>query len=238
LTENDNQNQERKSYFDIKTTDDYWAYMWLFGIARNHYVTARVCVLSGLTQTGCFLAHQCIEAYLKAIARASNSPEKQVYYFHKDDPTQSGKIRIWGHDLLELTKKVATSAPSLNTILDDDDSRYFLGKLTVAYDPMRYGEANFTFKAIVVAQWLDKVVATLDSLYHEKRGAKGATEIFVPSALRADFLRENKAFTPEQVTDWPFDSHRLGMKMPSSLEDLYWKARKEAESKKKKQTKG
>jgi len=224
----------RLLYCNLAMTDDDWTFMWLFDIAHNHYVGARVCLINGLTVTGCVLAHQCIETYLKAIARATVKAGKQLYYFSRDsDSTQVRKEKIWNHDLLKLTTKIAPDNPNLNDILSDDDLTHLLTKLTEAYDSLRYGEASYSVKFVIVSQWLDKIVSVLERIYYEKRGATGGSLFYVPECFRRDFLKENYAFTEDNITDYPFASMMMGEKLPYSMSELYEKARREAEPREK-----
>jgi HEPN domain-containing protein len=191
----------------------FLAFFFLFGIARNNCVAARVCLQNGMVQTGCLLAHQSVEMFAKGIMRL----EPENYYFaKKDDPAQQGKICVWGHDLIKLMQKSATHSPSMNDILNNDRIKGFLEKLTQGYNPMRYGELSFNVKNDVVIQCLDELASSLDKTYLEKIRAKEETPLFVHDSFREDFLRNNEAFTAEKITNNPLSVQAMpGVKPPS-----------------------
>jgi hypothetical protein len=154
-----------------------------------------------MIESGCLLAQQSIETYLKAIAHATNQFGTKLYYFaKKEDTSQGGKTRIWGHDLTELIRALIADNPGLNVLLFDNQMNDFLKELTESYEPMRYGEATHSAQFEVLAQQLDKVVQILDSIYHTKMSLKTETKLYVPSSLRDDFLRENKVFPEPKIT--------------------------------------
>lgn len=156
------------SGLEVNPTDDAWAFRNLFNIARNHYVTARVCLVNGMIESGCLLAQQSIETYLKAIAHATNRSGPKLYYFaKKNDPSQGGKARIWGHDLPRLVQTLFPHNSALNVLLSDKQMDDFLKELTESYEPMRYGEVTHSVQFEVLVQQLDKAVQILDSLYYE-----------------------------------------------------------------------
>jgi HEPN domain-containing protein len=222
----------RSSHFDIRETNETQD-MWLFDIARNHYVAARVCVINGMNATGVLLAHQSIEAYLKAIAHSTNN-KKQVYYFaNKDDPRQSDKIRIWGHDLPVLLRQVANHNPILLELVSDSDMEHFLERLTAAYDALRYAKADHSVKVNVVCEWLDRAVSSLDHAYHESLGFTDQALLFVPTPFKENFTRGNTHFPPNRVTDHfvanVFSVANLSAKLPP-MEVLMEKAKREAEA--------
>jgi hypothetical protein len=216
----DNHKNKRKQHkngrvlsgFDVKRIGSFLAFLFLFGIARNNYVAARVCLQNGMVQTGCLLAHQCVENFAKGIMAL----EPENYYFaKKDDPAQQGKIRVWGHNLIELIQKAVAHTPNMNDILNKDQIKGFLEKLTRAYNPMRYGELSFNVKMDVVIQWLDELASSLDKTYLEKIRAKEETPLFVPDSFREDFLRNNQAFTAEKTTNNPLSVQAMpGVKPP------------------------
>jgi HEPN domain-containing protein len=164
-----------------------------------------------MIESGCLLAQQSIESYLKGIAHSTNLSGRELYYFKKEDPSQTGKIRIWGHNLTHLVQALLGDNSALGVFLSDKQMASFLEKLTESYEPVRYGEASPSAVFEILVQEFDRAVQILDGIYHEKMGIKAETRLYVPSSLRTDFLRNNKVFPQSKITAFPMANLAMGV---------------------------
>lgn len=179
----------KEECLEILGVDETLAFFQLFGIALQHYVTARVALQNGFVYPGCLLAQQALETFIKAILRLQ--PKKE-----------------WGYDLVKLLEREKERAPYFRKVLEDGERKHFLEQLTKAYERMRYGEARFNVTTHGCIQLLDELVFNLKKTYLETMRAP-ETKVYVTPRLREDFLRNNKFFSPEGISDHPLTS--LGM---------------------------
>jgi hypothetical protein len=190
--------------FKITEVDSGFARLFHFVTARNNYVAARVCFTTGLTEPGCLLAHQAIEAYVKSILRLV--PER--YYFARyDDPAQSTKTKVWGHNLRALVGIAVNVCPILDTIVANSEFCDFLDNLTDAHSRLRFAEAGFEIGG-PVHKLLDNVVRILDTAYLEKL-IKGQALLGVPVTLQQEFLRDNTTFPQAMISGEPWANYTL-----------------------------
>lgn len=171
-----------------------------FCIARNHYVVGRVCFLNDLQDTACLLAHQSVELYVKAIIRLA--PER-YYFANKPDSAQSGKVRVWGHELRALIEVGLTVTPKLSDILSSQMACDFLDYLYIAYTKKRFGIASNLGRGNEVPIY-DWIVRILDGAYLDQLGANELEKrLYVPDSFREDFARSNHAFSESMISnDW------------------------------------
>ena len=202
------------SGLNVTPTSDAFAYRNLFDIARKHYVSARVCLVNGMTESACLLAQQCIEAYLKAIAHARNLTKPEIYCF---ETTEVGKIPIWGHDLVKLVQYLSADSSTLNSLLANPSKRDFLDQLKNAYESMRYGEANSAVVYATLIQQLDESVQLLDEVYHKKMNISTRTLLGVPTALQDNFLLQNKVFQKSEITNFTMSNLVPGLDLSDFL---------------------
>jgi HEPN domain-containing protein len=175
--------------FKCDELDDTLAFLFLFKIAFQHYVLARVALKNGLVETGCLLAQQSVETFIKAIMRLVPRKER-------------------GHNLITLLEQGKKETLPFEEILKDDKKRCFLIQLEKAYLHMRYGEAKYTIATRSVIELLDELASVLRSTYLEKIKAP-ETKIYIPESLREDFFNDNKFFRISDVSNSPLAS--LGM---------------------------
>ena len=98
-----------------------------FCIAREHYVTARVCLQQnpiGIVYSGYFLAQQCVEMFVKAILYLDDK-SKDIHYLPKLLERGKGKDAYF------------------DKLLTDPKLSYFTQNLTLVNKKMRFGEAGF-----------------------------------------------------------------------------------------------
>lgn len=166
-------------------------FVLMYGIALQHYVAARVSLMTGLVEPGCLLAHQCVEVFIKAITRL----EPQA-----DQP--------WGHDLNSLLKEANIIVPKFSELIANEGLRIFLDNLDNVYKWKRYGEAKSTMNSSEVVKILDELVNKLRVIHAET--IKGSvSKLYVPEELKAIFLKENSVFDDSKITSHPLASFAI-----------------------------
>lgn len=151
---------------------------------------ARVSLSNNMTEPGCLLAHQSIEAFIKAIARLEPNARQP-----------------WGHDLVELIKEVNKIIPHFNKIIENEAKIFFLSQLHNVYLWKRYGEAKSTIGTGVI-QIMDEILSELKQIYLDVMKAP-STKIFIPESLKETFLKENSYFKENDITSDPLASFGL-----------------------------
>ncbi len=162
------------------------AFLFLYRIGLQHYVTARVALENDLEESGCLLAHQSIETLVKAIARLE--PEKE---------------QPWGHDLAQLLKETVGTVPQFKQMLENQKLINFFLQLSNAYKWKRYGEAKSDMDIREIIQLLDEAAAKLKQTYLATIKAP-PTKLYVPEKMRGDFLKDNKCFGPDDISAGAF----------------------------------
>lgn len=99
----------------------------------------------------------------------------------------------------------------LDPFLSDNEMASFIKKLTESYEPVRYGEAAPSAQFELLVQQLDRAVQILDGIYHEQRGIKTETRLYVPSSLRIDFLSNNRVFPESKITAFSMANLTMGV---------------------------
>ncbi len=101
---------------------------------------------------------------------------------------------------MKLLEREKESVPYFRKVLEDGARKHFLEQLTKAYERMRYGEASFKVTTDGCTQLLDEFAFHLKKTYLETMRAP-ETKVYVTPRLREDFLRNNKFFSPEDISD-------------------------------------
>jgi len=159
-------------------------FLFAFQIAREHYVGARICLQQspiGIVRSGCLLAQQCVEMFVKAI----------LHLDHK-----SADI----HYLPKLLERGKAKTAYFDKLLTDQKLRYFIENLTLVNARMRFGEGGFTVEQQELTQILDEVAFNLNKTYLDMIKSKHAP-LYVPDALKETFLRGNKYFTEAAISN-------------------------------------
>jgi HEPN domain-containing protein len=153
-------------------------------IARENYVVSRFCLKQGLTYSGCLLAEQSVEMYIKAIYHLYNKC-KDIHYLPK---------------LLENGKE---KVPYFNKLLNDPKLAYFIKNLWLVYKHTRFGETGFKIEADEVIQVLDEVVYNLDRSYQEivSPTDKEISPLYVPNSMKTEFLRNNRYYSEKDISN-------------------------------------
>jgi HEPN domain-containing protein len=174
--------------------------------AREHYVVARVSLQQGITYSGCLLAEQSVEMFVKAILHLDNN---------------SKIARSLGHDLLKLLEYGRLKVKYFDILLTEPKLEYFIRNLAPVYFKMRFGEVGFSIKNDELIQVLDEVAFNLNNSYREsanphirqrarvsiKNSVKNASyeaqecPLYVPDALKEEFLRNNRYFSEKDVSN-------------------------------------
>lgn len=161
------------------------AFLFTFHIAREHYVTARVCLQQspiGIVHSGCLLAQQCVEMFVKAILHLDHK-SKDIHYLPKLLERGKGKIAYF------------------DKLLTDPKLSYFIRNLSLVYTKMRFGEAGFDVEQQELTQVLDEVAFNLDKSYHEIMKTKEKLAIYVPDRMKEAFLCNNKYFGENDISN-------------------------------------
>jgi len=179
-------------FFTIERSNDPHLpkFLILFGIARQHYLVARIAFQNNLADTASLSAQQCIEAFLKAI---------MLLHWESFKPKE-----IWGHNIIGLLSRASKVVPELGKIIGNIKAKYFLDNLIEAYNSMRFGEAKSTVEAPEVIQVLDEIAFQLLKIYTETITKKPLEErnlLYVPDSLRDKFLSENRFFKETAITN-------------------------------------
>lgn len=178
--------------------DKTLAFMQSFNIAREHYVVARVCLQqrpTGIVYSGCLLAEQCVEMFVKAI----------LHLDHKSMDI---------HYLPKLLERGEANIPYFQVLLTDPKLSYFIQNLMLVNSKMRFGEEGFDVEQQELTQVLDEVAFNLHGIYLQTIGAPGKAPLYVPHSMKEVFLRDNKYFSEEDTTDNPLATMSLGVKLP------------------------
>ena len=192
----------KNNFLTIREAKQPISFLLAWHIAREHYVIARVSFIQGLVYPSCLLAEQSVELFIKAILHLDHK-SKDIHYL--PDLLKRGKAKIGYFDLL----------------LTDERLKAFIESLSLAYGKMRFGEAGFDINTKELYLALDEVVYNLDRLYQtasqsrvvqrvravQKDGVttqsyeKQKCFLYVPTALKEAFLRDNKFFNESDISD-------------------------------------
>ena len=134
-----------------------------------------------MVQSGCLLAEQSVEMFVKAILHL-NHKSKDIHYL----PT-----------LLERGKE---KVPYFNKLLNDPKLSYFIQNLTLVYTNMRFGESTFSVNEDELIQVLDEVAFKLDKSYREIINREPCP-LYVPDTLKEVFLRGNSYFDEKSTSN-------------------------------------
>jgi HEPN domain-containing protein len=135
-----------------------------------------------MTDSGCLLAQQSVEMFIKAILHLDHK-SKGIHYLPK---------------LLERGKeKVAY----FDKLLNDPKLSYFIQNLTLVNTKMRFGEARSSVKGEELTQVLDEVAFNLNKSYLEIMKNKDQPPLYVPDAMKDAFLRNNKYFGEKDISN-------------------------------------
>jgi HEPN domain-containing protein len=171
-------------------------------IAREHYVMARVSFIQGMIYPSCLLAEQSVEMFVKAILHLDHK-SKDVHYLPYLLQRRKGKVAYF------------------DKLLNDERLFSFVKSLSLAYSKMRFGEVGFSINVKELCLALDEVVFNLDKLYREtsqshivqrvratlKDGVTTSSyehpecPLYVPTAMKEAFLRDNKYFGEKDISD-------------------------------------
>lgn len=173
--------------FDFLTIhkDKTLAFMQAWYVARENYVAARVCFQQkpiGIAYSGCLLAEQCVEMFIKAILHVDHK-STDVHYLPKLLDRGKGKIAYF------------------DKLLTDPKLSYFIENLLLVYNKMRFGEAGFTVKQDELIQVLDEVAFNLNESYLAVMENKDKPPLYVPDAMREAFLCNNKFFGENDISN-------------------------------------
>jgi HEPN domain-containing protein len=192
----------KNNFLTIREVKQPISFLFAWHIAREHYVMARVSFMQGMVYPSCLLAEQSVELFIKAILHLDNK-SKGTHYL--PDLLKRGKAKIGYFDLL----------------LTDERLKVFIESLSLAYGKMRFGEAGFDINTKELCFALDEVAYSLDRLYQttaqphivqrvravQKDGVttqsyeKQKCLLYVPTALKEAFLRDNKFFNEDAISD-------------------------------------
>jgi HEPN domain-containing protein len=163
-------------------------------IARQHYVIARVSLQQGLIDSGCLLAEQSVEMFMKSILNLRNKSEGH-------------------HILLRLLRRGRKKFPYFDNLLNDKKKLYFFENLDEIYFSVRFGEGSANVKSPELIQVLDEVVFNLDKTYREEMikniivHTAGAVRdrtrkclLYVPGSMKEAFLLRNKYFGEKDIS--------------------------------------
>ncbi len=156
-------------------------FMFLFTNAEGFYISARYNLQHGWIVAGCTNAHQAIELYMKAILKLNHEQQH-------------------GHNLVSLLKKYERREPYFSSLLQNKTFADFLQELSEAYFILRYGEAGAESRSSEIIQILDELAYNLRTIYLRKIKSP-STKICLPKDTKQDFLRENKFFTEQDITN-------------------------------------
>jgi HEPN domain-containing protein len=164
-------------------------------IARQHYVVARVSLQQGLTDSGCLLAEQSIEMFIKSILNLQNKSEGH-------------------HILLRLLRRGRKKFTYFDNLLNDKKIRYFFENLDEIYFSVRFGEGRADVKSPELIQVLDEVAFNLDKTYREEmvtniivhsagavRDRTRECPLYVPDSMKEAFLLRNKYFSEKDISN-------------------------------------
>jgi HEPN domain-containing protein len=189
-------------FLTIEKTKTPIPFLLSWHIARQNYVAARVSLQQGLTDSGCLLAEQSVEMFVKAILHLQSNSEE-------------------AHYLVKLLKRGNGKIPYFDKLLTEPKLLYFIENLNLAYNIMRFGEGKSSVKNPELIQVLDEVAFNLDKTYREsarghvvqrvsvtiKDGVQNtsyeakATPLYVPDAMKEAFLRDNKYFSEQDISN-------------------------------------
>lgn len=178
------------------------SFLLTWHIARQHYVVARVSLQQGLTDSGCLLAEQSVELFVKAILHLQSNIEE-------------------AHYLVKLLRRGKGKIPYFDKLLADQKMLYFLEGLNLVYNTMRFGEGKSSVKSLELMQVLDEVAYNLDKTYRDmasghvvqrasvtvKEGVQTtsyeakATPLYVPDSMKEAFLKDNKYFGETDISN-------------------------------------
>jgi len=168
----------------IGPRDTTIAFIQQLTIGLHHYVLARAALHASYNRPALMLSQQAIELLIKAIHRLEN-----------ETPPND-------HQLIRLIKNVKAPAPAyFEEILADGPKYEFLQLLSDAYLEPRYGEAGLEIRSGAILQNLDEIVFCLRKTWAEKIKWTRTPQIYVPVWLREPFLRDNRHFGSDDVTD-------------------------------------
>jgi HEPN domain-containing protein len=159
-----------------------------------------------MTYSGCLLAEQSVEMFVKAILHMDNN---------------SKIARSLGHNLLKLLEYGRRKVKYFDILLTEPKLKYFIQNLAPIYFKMRFGEVGFSIKNDELIQVLDEVAFNLDKAYQETSQphivqraratmVNGVTTtsyerherpLYVPTAMKDPFLRNNKYFGEKDISN-------------------------------------
>jgi HEPN domain-containing protein len=198
--------------FRVQTTNPILKFLFVFTNAQGFYVCARRALLLGYTIPGCIGAHQTVELFAKAILHVAEIPAH-------------GR-----HALKDLLTQYQSQVPYFATVLANPELVTFLDGLSEGYNALRYGEAGFNIDSGHAIQMLDELAYNLRGTYLEIVKAP-SSDLYVALDDQELFLRDNKHFSQQDITNHPFASIGGGIAMklgrykpgspekPSSSED-------------------
>lgn len=163
--------------------DNTLQFLFLFSNADSFYISARYNLHYGWIAVGCINAHQAIELYIKAILKLNYEQER-------------------GHDLIELLKKYETREKYFTILLQDAVFSELLQELSNAYLTFRYGEAGAESNSGKIIELLDEISCNLRKIYLTNIKSP-STKLYMPTDAQSDFLKDNKFFSAEDLTNNP-----------------------------------
>lgn len=158
-------------------------FLFLFSNADGFYVTSRFALQHGWIAAGCLNAHQAIELYIKAILKLNYEQEKE-------------------HNLIKLFVKYKSRDAYFEAILQNSELAELLKQLSEAYITLRYGRAGAESNSNEIIEMLDEIAFNLREVYIKKIKSP-PIKLFIPKELRVDFLKDNKFFSEDGLTNNP-----------------------------------
>ena len=177
-------------------------------IARDHYVVARVSLAVNYSITGCLIAHQSLEMYLKGIIRLFGGKPDGHYL---DKLVGYGAFSLKIAELIEMAK---------NT-----EQMTLLKQLYEVYHFLRFGEdAGFFIENKNTVLELDAIVFLFEQMYAKKLNESRPPRLYVYETWKNRFLKFNDYFndyfTPEMITN---NSDAQEKDLPELSGDSAWK---------------
>jgi hypothetical protein len=152
-------------------------------IAREHYVVSRVSLVCSYSISGCLLAQQAIEMYLKGIIIANGGTPR-------------------GHELIKLVGYgIMQRISGLEELSKNRDQMVLMKQLCAVYDSLRFAEDTGYFIANKnIFMFLDELVFFFEKMYADFL-KQSDIKIYVHETMKNRFLKFNDYFTPEMVSN-------------------------------------
>ena len=147
-------------------------------IAREHYVTARISIISHRWYSTALLMEQSIELYIKALL---------IHKYKKQ--TWSNKD---GHKLRELMEAAQEDIPIFKKILSDAAYMKLIDDLQKGYNDIRFGEAVISVKKHQLLEVYDNLMYDFISELFAITKIPGIDTIIVHEQCREQFLKNIK----------------------------------------------